>query len=142
MQIRPLQKSDYPQWLPLWEDNCLHQVPINVTSKTWQWICKADEPVVGLGLFVEDSLVGMVHCILHKSTGDLSPAGLMQDLYVDPKYRGRGYAKVLVRALADLAADQKWCRLYWLADGKNKEAQALYKNIGVKLDFSLHAYPL
>jgi hypothetical protein len=33
-------------------------------------------------------------------------------------------------------------RLYWLAEAKNGEAQALYRHLGAKLDFSLYVLPL
>lgn len=142
MHIRPLQKSDYPQWLPLWEENCLNQVSQKATSKTWQWITDDNEPVGGLGLFDGDTLIGIVHYILHKSTANLTPAALMQDLFIHPDHRGKSYAKRMVTELANLATQNKWCRLYWLADGTNEVAQRLYKKIGVTLNFTMHAYPL
>jgi RimJ/RimL family protein N-acetyltransferase len=48
-----------------------------------------------------------------------------------------------VRELTKRAQTQEnWARIYWLADGSNDAAQRLYKNLGVKLDFSLHIMPL
>ena len=143
MIIRPLQKSDYPQWLTLWNGNCDNKVPLKTTTKTWQWICAEDSGVGGIGLFDDTgTLLGITHYILHKSTGNDTDAALMQDLYVSPKHRGLGYASLLVRELAEIGKEESWCRLYWLADENNDAAQKLYQKIGVKLAFSLHVMPI
>jgi ribosomal protein S18 acetylase RimI-like enzyme len=49
---------------------------------------------------------------------------------------------MLVSHLAELGQQQGWARLYWLAEASNKEAQALYKKLGLKLDFNLFVLPL
>ena len=48
----------------------------------------------------------------------------------------------LVEKLIAHGKGERWARIYWLAEQKNPEAQALYNKLGVKLDFSLHVLPL
>lgn len=141
--IRTLSPGDYDAWLPLWTKNNLGQEDKAVTAATWAKLTDSESPVRGKGAFLHDGdMAGLVHYILHPVTGSLAPAAYMQDLYVDTPFRRHGIAKQLVEAVANTGKREKWARLYWLAEGGNEAAQALYKNIGVRLDFSFHVMPL
>lgn len=141
MDIRPLQKPDYDHWLPLWQANCLHQITDDVTAETWRRLCHPKEQVFGLGAWEEGRLAAILHYILHPVTGSIAPVCYMQDLYVDPAFRRRGLARRLVWELADIGNRQGWARIYWLAERSNDAAQTLYKNLGIKVDFTLHILP-
>ena len=142
MFIRLLKNTDYNQWLPLWQDNCLNQVPQNVTEETWRRICDPKENVFGLGVFEEENLIGILHYILHPTTGQLAPVCYMQDLYIRQDHRRKGHARALVTALQEEGTKAGWARIYWLAEKSNPAAQNLYKNLGIPVDFSLHILPL
>lgn len=142
LKIRPLEQNDFPAWLPLWDGNNMGQRNEEVTTETWSRILDSDSPVHGLGAFDGDTMVGLVHYILHPTTGHIEPACYMQDVYVDPAQRQKGIGRALVEEIARIGQQEKWSRLYWLAEEDNVAAQNLYKNIGVKLNFSLHVMPL
>ncbi|MEM6781703.1 MAG: GNAT family N-acetyltransferase [Pseudomonadota bacterium] len=141
MKIKKLEKSDYNQWLPLWNANCLNQIDQTVTNQTWQRICDPDETVNGFGAHIDGKLVGMVHYILHPVTGNLNPAAYMQDVFVDETMRRRGIARALVEHLGLHGREQGWARLYWMAEKDNAAAQNLYKTLGITIDFTLHILP-
>lgn len=142
MEIRPLQKSDYTQWLPLWSANCLGQIDQDVTNNTWRRICdRRDSGVNGFGLFIDDELCGIVHYILHPVTGSLQPACYMQDVFIASIHRRKGFARALIEYLAMEGRTQNWARIYWLAEKDNIAAQNLYKTLGITLDFTLHILP-
>lgn len=139
MIIRSFKKSDYAQWLPLWQDNCLHQISDEITANTWKQLTTPNDSVHSLGIFDEqNALKGFLHYILHPITGALEPACYMQDLYVAPPARRMGNAKRLLWELHDMGKTQKWSRIYWFADNNNLASQNLYKTLGIKMDFSLH----
>lgn len=140
--IRALQHNDFPAWLPLWIGNNMGQNNEDVTTETWSRITNPEHPVNGLGAFDGDQLVGILHYILHNTTGFIEPVCYMQDLYVDPDQRKKGTARKLVKELEKIAKKEKWGRVYWLAETNNEAAQALYKDIGVKIDFTVHILPL
>ncbi|AGH98988.1 GNAT family N-acetyltransferase [Micavibrio aeruginosavorus] len=142
--IAPLNKDDYDGWLPLWQANMEGTVTPDVTASTWARICDPTFPVHGLCARLEKGgpIVGICHFILHPTTGSLKYACYMQDLFVDPSARRRGVGRELVIQLAALGQAAGWARLYWLAEEKNAAAQSLYRDIGIKLDFSLHVLPL
>lgn len=139
--IRPLQQNDYQVWLALWQDNCLGQITDDVSEETWRRICSPDENVFGLGAFEEDELIGILHYILHPTTGQKEPVCYMQDLYIRQDRRRKGHARELVGALQATGMREGWARIYWLAEKSNQAAQNLYKNLGISIDFSLHILP-
>lgn len=63
-------------------------------------------------------------------------AGLyLEDLFVYPEYRGRGYGKKLLKYLAKLAVDQGCERYEWICLDWNKPSIDFYKSMGaVPLD--------
>lgn len=140
--IRPLQVSDYDAWLPLWDGNNLSQRDEAVTRETWARLVSNDSTVNGLCAIENDQMMGLVHYILHPTTGSLKPVCYMQDLYVDPAHRLKGIGRALALAVAETGKNEGWARVYWLAEAENEAAQQLYKNLGVKLDFTLHVLPL
>jgi GNAT superfamily N-acetyltransferase len=140
--IKPLTHTNFPDWLPLWNANNLGIVNETVTTETWARICDTDSPVHGLGAFDGDTLVGLVHYILHPTTGAIEPVCYMQDVFVTPEHRKLGIARKLIAHLANIGKREKWARMYWLAESKNTAAQNLYKSLGVKMDFTLHILPL
>lgn len=142
LEIRPLQNPDFPAWLPLWDGNNMGRRNEEVTAETWSRLIDSGSPVNGLAAFNGGEMRGFVHYILHPTTGYIRPVCYMQDVYVDPEHRRKGIARTLVQELTKIAKKEQWGRLYWFAENSNEAAQALYKNLGVKLDFALHVMPL
>ena len=54
----------------------------------------------------------------------------LDDLYVDPDFRGKGIAKALMAYLADLAIQNKCGRFEWIVLDWNKSAIDLYQGLG------------
>ena len=141
--IRPLKFDDFPKWLPLWDGNNLGHRDEAVTAETWSRICDPDNTQVnGLCAEMGDNIAGILHYILHPTTGSIKPVCYMQDVYVDPDYRRKGIGKRLVHGLTEIGQKEKWTRMYWLTQFGNVEAKAMYENFGVKLDFTLYVLPI
>lgn len=140
--IDDIRAGDYESWQRLWDENNLGHRNEAVTRETWRRLLDPASPVCGLAARHGGQMAGLVHYILHPVTGHIEPVAYMQDLYVDTSFRRKGIARTLVTELAALGQRRKWARLYWLAEANNAGAQALYKTLGVKLDFTLHVLPL
>ena len=138
IKIRPLEMNDFPAWLPLWIDNNMGNHDEDITTETWTRIIDPNHPVNGLGAFKGDKLVGILHYILHNTTGYIQPVCYMQDLFVNETARKGGIGRKLVKELERIARREKWSRMYWLAEEDNEAAQALYKDFGVKIPFTVH----
>jgi len=140
--IDDIRENDFREWNVLWDGNNAGHRNDVVTKETWNRLLNPVFPVHGFVARMDGKMVGLVHYILHPVTGHIQPVCYMQDLYVDPAIRSRGVGRALVEHLAAVGKREGWARMYWLAETKNAAAQALYKNIGVKLDFTLHIQPL
>ncbi len=142
LEIRPLKMSDYQDWYRLWVANNAGNVSLVITQETWKRLHDPEGTFKSLAAFSNGKMVGFLHAVIHHVTGALQPVCYMQDLFVDPQMRRKGIARELVLALGEKGKAEHWHRIYWLTDAHNQAAQTLYKTLGVRLDFSLHAWPL
>lgn len=142
LQIRALQPNDFPNWLPLWNANNLGHLNEALTTETWTRLMDENCSVHGLCAIDKGEMTGLIHYILHPTTGAVEPVCYMQDVFVHETSRQKGIARKMVKELAKIGRREKWARLYWFADNDNEAAQALYKDIGVKMNFSLFIQPL
>lgn len=58
------------------------------------------------------------------------PGIYLEDLFVDPAFRGRGYGKALLARLAQIAMERECGRVEWAVLDWNKPAIDFYKAIG------------
>ncbi len=141
--IRTLKFEDFPKWLPLWDGNNLGQRNDAVTAETWARLIDPDNTQVnGLCAEMNGEIMGIVHYILHPTTGNINPVCYMQDVFVSPDHRRKGIGKRLVERVTEIGKEEKWARLYWLTHEGNKEAKAMYENFGIKLDFAFYVLPI
>lgn len=64
---------------------------------------------------------------------DKGRAGIyLEDLYVKPQYRGKGYGKSILRQLAAIALERKCGRLEWWCLNWNRPSIDFYLSIGAE----------
>ena len=74
--------------------------------------------------------VGMA-LFFHNYSTWLGKAGIyLEDLYVKPKYRGRGYGKALLARLAAITVERKCGRLEWACLDWNTPSIGFYRALG------------
>lgn len=56
----------------------------------------------------------------------------LEDLYVDPDWRGRGYGRQLLARLAAVAVERGACRLEWSVLDWNEPAIRFYRSLGAR----------
>ena len=67
----------------------------------------------------------------HNFSTFLGRAGIyLEDLFVLPEYRGKGYGKALLSALAEIAKQRQCGRLEWSCLDWNEPSIAFYKSLG------------
>ncbi|HRY33722.1 MAG TPA: GNAT family N-acetyltransferase [Bacteroidales bacterium] len=72
-------------------------------------------------------------CFFHNySTFKGRPGLYLEDIFVDPEHRGKGYGKQMLRYLANLAVERNCARMEWAVLNWNQPAIDVYRAIGAK----------
>lgn len=100
-----------------------------------------DESVVFVAE-IDDVLVGFTQCYPSFSTVSLSVVWLLNDLFVDPAYRGQGIANQLMAEAEKAARDAGASRIWLRTAHTNAPAQALYESRGWAYDEVFKRYDL
>lgn len=138
MVIRNPVPADEAAWRRLWAGYLAFyetNVPGEVTTETWRRML---DPRSGLiaRLADEDGRVrGFSISILHPGTWTTAPICYLEDLFVDPDFRGQGLGKRLIDDLVALARANGWSRLYWHTRASNAAARRLYDRFVEADDF-------
>ncbi len=108
--IRPIDRTDYDQWLPLWNGyNAFYgrsgatALPEEITQTTWDRFFDESEPVFALVAESEGKLVGLTHYLFHRSTTKIKPVCYLQDLFTDDALRGKGIGRALINGVYERA---------------------------------------
>jgi GNAT superfamily N-acetyltransferase len=82
-----------------------------------------------------DEVAGFALYFFNFSTFLAKPGLYLEDLFVRPRFRGRGYGEALLRALAKIAVARGCGRFEWSVLDWNERAIQFYKSLGaVPLD--------
>lgn len=69
----------------------------------------------------------------HNFSTFLGRAGIcLEDLYVKPEYRGKGYGKAILKKLASIAVERGCGRLEWWCLDWNKPSIDFYRSLGAE----------
>lgn len=131
--VRPVEKTDYLQWLSLWKKyNSFYGrdfFPSEITQLTWLRFFDTNEPVYAVIAESEGSIFGMAHYLFHRSTIQVELNCYLQDLYVGENMRGQGIAHKLIEAVYENAKTAGSKRVYWQTKEDNLVARKLYDKL-------------
>jgi GNAT superfamily N-acetyltransferase len=149
LHIRPIERSDYDGWRPLWDAyNAFYgrigatALPENISASTWERFFSPDEPVHALVAEYQGKIVGFAHYLFHRSTTRLHDVCYLQDLLTDEALRGKGIGRRLVLAVYDAARRAGSSRVYWQTQSSNAAGRALYDKIAQHKGFIVYASEL
>ena len=96
-----------------------------------QWIFDKQNAEVIFGM-AEGREIGFA-LFFHNFSTFLGRAGIyLEDLYVLPEYRGRGYGKAILKKLAAIAVERGCGRLEWWCLDWNEPSIEFYRSLGAK----------
>jgi GNAT superfamily N-acetyltransferase len=103
MIIRNPSSEDEGAWKCLWAGyNEFYEtnVPAAVTQRTWERILDPASPMFARLAEDEGHVVGFAVCVLHEGTWTLDSICYLEDLFVEPNFRGRkaGRESIGIRA--------------------------------------------
>jgi GNAT superfamily N-acetyltransferase len=140
--VRPVDRSDYEQWLRLWEGyNAFYgwsgstALAANITLMTWSRFFDSYEPVHALVAENGGELLGLAHYLFHRSTIAIEPTCYLQDLFTSEAARGKGVGTALINAVYAHAKRAGSHEVYWLTHETNQIAMRLYDKVAERSGF-------
>jgi GNAT superfamily N-acetyltransferase len=135
-QIRPARLEDVPVILQLIRDLATYErAPDEVVATEEQLVdvLFGERPVAEVLLaFEEKSPVGFAVYFYNFSTWLGRPGLYLEDLFVEPEKRGKGYGRALLVELARIARDRGCGRMEWAVLNWNEPAIKFYQALGAK----------
>lgn len=127
--IRDALPGDEAAWRGLWSGFLAYydvSLPAQTTDFTWQRLMDPASPLAARLAVVQGRVAGFAIHQNHPSTWVAGDDCYLEDLFVDPTFRGQGIGRALIEDLIALARARGWKRLYWNTDEGNAPARRLY----------------
>ena len=147
--VRPIRRTDYDQWRPLWDGyNEFYgrsgptALPEKITATTWERFFDPVEPVCALIAETDATAVGLAHYLYHRSTTRLHDVCYLQDLFTAGHARGLGVGRQLIQAVYAAARSRGCSRVYWQTQATNHLGRALYDKVAAHHGFIVYTHEL
>jgi len=135
-RIRPATPADVPIILELIRDLATYErAPSDVTATEERLlqVLFGEKPVAEVLLAFEgEAPVGFAVFFHNFSTWLGRPGLYLEDLFIRPEHRGKGYGRALLVDLAKIARDRGCGRMEWAVLDWNEPAIEFYKKLGAR----------
>ena len=139
--IRNLSHADFEVWSNLYRDYAkFYKVPMNneILNKLWGWIQDKGHVVNGICFKFEEKIVGIAHYRTMPRPIKGQYIGFLDDLFVDPDFRGQKIAQKLISHLKSISKANNWSEIRWITHSSNDKAKQLYDKIANNTGFELY----
>jgi len=132
--IRYARKEDAPRILQLIKDLAEYEkapLEAKATLEQIEQSLFSENPVAYCHVAEENGLViGISIWFLNYSTWVGKPGIYLEDLYVDPAYRGKGHGLAFLKELGKICVERDYERLQWWVLDWNQPSIDFYKSLG------------
>ena len=136
MKIRPAKREEVGEVLQLIQDLATYEkAPDQVEASEDDLLNTifVKDPRVFCDLVeVDGQIAGMAIWFLNYSTWQAKHGIYLEDLYIKPEFRARGYGKALLKHLAQICDKEGYGRLQWWVLDWNSPAIEFYKSFGAE----------
>jgi len=139
--IRKLEKKDKENWAKLYNDYAhFYKVPMNtgILETLWGWIQDGSHDVKGLCFELEGKIVAIAHYRTMPRPIKGQYIGFLDDLFIEPEFRGQKIAQKLITHLKSLSKANNWNGIRWTTHSSNGNAKKLYDKIANNTGFELY----
>ena len=134
MKIRPAGQEEVGIVLQLIHDLAVYEKAPNEVEATEKELLEtifSSEPKVFCDLVeVDGEIAGMAIWFLNYSTWQGKHGIYLEDLFIKPEYRARGYGKALLQHLARICEEKGYGRFQWWVLDWNSSAIEFYRSLG------------
>ena len=139
--IRELEHKDKENWAKLYNGYAeFYKVPMNtwILDTLWKWIHDETNDVNGICFELEGKIVGIAHYRTMARPIKGHYIGFLDDLFVEPEFRGQQIAQKLISHLKSLSKANNWGGIRWITHSSNENAKKLYDKIAINTGFQLY----
>ena len=109
--IRNLELKDFENWSKLYKSYAdFYKVPMNkvILDTLWNWIHDVNHEVNGICYELDSKIVGIAHYRTMPRPIKGQYIGFLDDLFVDPDFRGQKIAQKLINHLKSFSKANNW----------------------------------
>ncbi|WP_415855667.1 GNAT family N-acetyltransferase [Sinomonas sp. G460-2] len=132
--LRPATPDDVPSILELIHELAIYEREPDAVKTTAPVLAEqlfGDSPAIFAHVVEDgDGVMGFALWFLNYSTWEGTHGIYLEDLYVRPEARGRGYGKALLAELARIAVERGYARVEWSVLKWNEPSIGFYRSIG------------
>jgi GNAT superfamily N-acetyltransferase len=139
--IRSLEQKDKEKWEKLYIGYAeFYKVTMNIDilDTLWEWIHDENHDVNAICYEFEGKIVGIAHYRTMPRPIKGQYIGFLDDLFVEPDFRGQKIAQKLINHLKSLSEANNWHGIRWITHSSNKNAKKLYNKIANNTGFELY----
>ena len=139
--IREIQLKDKERWEKLYKGYAdFYKVEMNdkILQTVWSWLHDKSHDVEGLVYEVEDKIIGLAHYRRMPSPLRGQYIGFLDDLFVDPKYRGQKIGEKLINQMKEISISRGWNLVRWITRNDNTKAKSLYDRVSEKTTWDVY----
>ena len=133
--IRKIQLKDKKHWEELYKGYAnFYKVEMNdkILETVWKWLNDNNHELKGIGYEIVWKIVGIAHYRKLLSPLKGKYIGYLDDIFVDPKYRGRKIGRKLLNKIKEISKASGWNLVRWQTDEDNFTAKKLYDKVATK----------
>ena len=139
--IREIKLSDKEEWEVLYKGYAnFYKVEMNdeILKTVWSWLHDKNHDMKGMVYEHKNKVAGLAHYrrMLRPLSGKY--VGFLDDIYVDPKYRGKKIGEKLILELQEISKKNNWGLVRWVTQNDNVRAKSLYDRIAKKTNWDLY----
>ena len=139
--IREIQLQDKEQWGKLYKGYAgFYKVEMNnkILQTLWDWLHDNSLEVEGLVYEVDGNIVGLAHYRRMPRPLRGQDIGFLDDLFVDPKYRGQKIGEKILNELKKISKSKGWNLIRWITHDDNVRAKSLYDRVAEKTTWDVY----
>ena len=133
--IRHILLKDKDQWKKLYKGYAdFYKVEMNnkILQTVWNWLHDKSHELKGIGYEIDGKIVGIAHYRKLLSPLKGKYIGYLDDIFVDPEYRGKKIGKKLLNKIKEISKASDWNLVRWQTDEDNFTAKKLYDKVAIK----------
>ena len=139
--IREIQLKDKDQWENLYRGYAnFYKVEMNekILLTLWNWLNDKNHELNGLVYEIDNNIVGLAHYRRMPRPLRGKEIGFLDDLFVNPKYRGQKIGEKILNELKKISKSKGWNLIRWVTHDDNLRAKALYDRVAENINCDVY----